>query len=116
MSQVRLLIDEDAHHRALAPALRARGIDVVTAREAGLLGADDDVVLHRAATEGRAIYTFNASDFGRLHSEYLQQGLSHAGVVVVPRQSYSVGEQLRRLFQLINTKSAEEMREHLEFL
>jgi len=33
VSQIRLLIDEDAQHRGLAPALRARAVDVITARE-----------------------------------------------------------------------------------
>ena len=113
---MRLLVDADAQHRGLAPALRARGVDVVTAREAGLTGAVDDAILAHAAQDGRAVYTFNAGDFCRLHNEYLQNGLDHAGIIVVPRQRYSVGEQLRRLFQLINAKSAEDMRDHLEFL
>jgi predicted nuclease of predicted toxin-antitoxin system len=116
MSQVRLLVDEDAQHRALAPALRARGVDVVTVGERGLTGADDDVVLAHAVQDGRAVYTFNTGDFCRLHDDYMQQGREHAGIICVPRQRYSVGEQIRRLFQLINTKSAEEMRNQLEFL
>jgi hypothetical protein len=62
------------------------------------------------------VYTFNAGDFSRLHSEYLRQGQDHSGIVIVPRQRYAVGEQLRRLFQLINTKTAEDMRNRLEFL
>jgi hypothetical protein len=111
-----LFVDEDAQHHGLAPSLRARGVDVVTAYEAGLIGADDDVLLAYASQEGRAAYTFNAGDFCRLHSQYLQQGLEHAGIIVVPRQRYAVGEQLRRLFQLINSKTAEEMRNHLEYL
>ena len=99
-----------------APALRARGVDVVTVNEAGLTGVDDDKVLARAATDGRRFYTFNTGHFCRLHGEYLRQGLEHAGIIVVPRQRYSVGEQLRRLFQLMTTKTAERMKNHLEFL
>jgi Domain of unknown function (DUF5615) len=116
VSQIRLLVDEDAQHRGLAPALRARGVEVATAYEAGLIGVDDDVFLARAANDRYTVYTFNAGDFCRLHSQYMRQGLEHAGIVVVPRQHYSVGEQLRRLFQLINTKTAEDMRNRLEFL
>ena len=116
MSPICLLVDEDAQHRGLAPALRARGVDVVTAHEAGLTGADDDAILAAAARDGRAVYTFNTGDYCRLHGQYLRQGLNHAGIVIVPRQRYSVGEQLRRLLQLINTKTADDMRNHLEFL
>jgi hypothetical protein len=116
VSQIRLLVDEDAQHRGLAPALRARGVDVTTAHELGLTGADDDSILARAVAEGRAIYTFNAGDYCRLHTQFVQQGREHAGIIIVPRQRYSVGEQLRRLFGLINTRSAEEMRNQLVFL
>lgn len=116
MSQIRLLVDEDAQHRNLAPVLRARGMDVVTVSEAALTGEEDEVVLAFAAREGRALYTFNVRDFCRLHSEYLQQNREHAGIIAVPYQRYSVGEQLRRLFQLMNTKSAGQMRCALEFL
>ncbi len=116
MSQLRLLVDEDAQHRGLARALRARGIDVVTVFEVGLTGSDDDIVLAFAAREDRAVYTFNTGDYCRRHGEYLQQGIDHAGIIVVPSQRYSVGEQLRRLLQLIASKSAEQIRNQLEFL
>lgn len=116
MSQIRLLVDEDAQHRGLAPVLRARGVDVVTAFEAGLTGADDDAVLAHAVQEGRAVDTFNAGDFCRLHSQSLHQGTDHAGIIVVPGQRDSLGEQLRRLLGLIASKSSEEIRNQLEFL
>jgi hypothetical protein len=116
VSQIRLLIDEDAQHRGLAPALRARGVDVITVHELGMLGADDNVILAQAAATGRTIYTFNASDFFRLHTQFMQQGRAHAGIIIVPRQRYSVGEQLRRLFALINGRSAESMINQVAFL
>jgi len=116
VSQLRLLVDEDAQHRGLAPALRARAVDVTTVHELGLIGADDDVILARAVLEGRALYTFNVADFCRLHAELLQSGRTHAGIIIVPRQRYNVGEQLRRLFQLINTRSAEDLKDQIVFL
>jgi predicted nuclease of predicted toxin-antitoxin system len=63
LSQIRLLVDEDAQHRGLAPALRARGVEVITAREAGLVGADDAAVLAHAASGGRAVYTSMRATF-----------------------------------------------------
>jgi hypothetical protein len=116
VSQLRLLIDEDAQHRGLAPALRARGIDVTTVGDLALLGADDELILTRAAAESRAIYTLNAGDFCRLHRQWLQRGRDHAGIIIVPRQRYSVGEQLRRLFAVINSRSAENMKNQIAFL
>ena len=80
------------------------------------MGAKDETVLEYAAREGRTVYTFNAGDFCRLHGHYVQQGIEHAGIIVVPRQRFSVGEQLRRLLRLIQANSAEAMRNQRMFL
>jgi predicted nuclease of predicted toxin-antitoxin system len=61
--------------RAVAQALRRRGIHVVTTVEAGLLGAADMEQLLRATAEGRVPVTHD-SDFLRLH----RQGQHHAGI------------------------------------
>jgi hypothetical protein len=116
VSQICLYLDEDSLHHGLITALRVRTVDLVTAIEAGLAGEDDEVHLTFATNAGRVLYSANASDFNRLHTEWLTQGREHAGMVVVHRQRYSVGEQLRRLLHLINTKSAEEMWNQLLFL
>ena len=60
-------------------ALRGRGHDVLTCREAGRanLGLDDDIVLADALKLGRIVLTQNRHDFKRLH----QQGLPHVGIV-----------------------------------
>lgn len=114
--QIRLYIDEDAMARALVQGLRARGIDVTTVVEEGMTGEDDPVQLEYAASQERVFYTFNVGDFCRLHAEYLSQGKNHPGIIVVYRQRYSVGEQLKRLLNLIKTRSAEEMKNALHFL
>jgi len=114
--QIRLYLDEDAMARAVVTGLRARGIDVTTVLDAGMSAADDDAQLEYAARQGRVLYTFNVGHFCRLHKTYLAQGKDHAGIIVVHRQRYSVGEQIRRLSNLINVKSAEEMRNGLQFL
>lgn len=41
MSEIRLLIDEDAMDHRLVGALRARGVDVTTAGELGTTGFSD---------------------------------------------------------------------------
>ena len=114
--QIRLYIDEDAMARAVVAGLRARGVDVATALEEGMSEKDDIAQLEHATQQGRAIYTFNVGHFCRLHTEYTAQSKSHAGIIVVYRQRYSVGEQIRRLSNLINKKSTEEMRDNLHFL
>jgi hypothetical protein len=51
-----------------------------------------------------------------LHTLFLEQGLSHSGMVLAPQQRYGIGELLRGVLRLINTKLAEEMIEQVEFL
>lgn len=114
--RIRLYIDEDAMARALVNGLRARGFEVLTVQEAGMKGRDDSAQLEYATQQGRAIYTFNGGHFCQLHTEYLRQGKTHAGMIVVPRQKYSIGEQLKKLASFISSVTAEEMENKLHFL
>lgn len=113
---IRLYLDEDSVRSALVRALRARRVDVLTALEAAMIERSDEEHLEYAAKEGRVLYSFNVKDFYRLHQEYLACGKSHAGIILARQQHYSVGEQTRRLLKLIATRSAEEMRNQVEFL
>lgn len=109
---IRLYLDEDTMDRALVSALRARGVDVLTAHESDMIERKDDEHLVFATTKGRVLYSFNVGDYCRLSSD----GRSHAGLVLAHQQRYSVGEQMRRLLRLMNTLSAEEMQNRIEFL
>jgi len=62
---IRLYLDEDVHKR-VASALRLRRFDVVSAHEVGRWGLSDEEQLTYAAGEGRAIFTFNTSDYQNL--------------------------------------------------
>ncbi len=101
---------------SLVRALRARGVDVLTALEAGKVGCSDEEQLAYATKEGRVLFSFNIRDYYRLHQAFLERGESHAGIILARQQRYSIGELTRRLLRLIATKSAEEMRNHVEFL
>jgi len=102
--------------RHLVRALRARGVDVQTAAEAGMIRQPDVAHLAHAARENRAVYTFNVGDFCRWHAEYVATARAHAGIVVSRQQHYSVGGQMRRPLRLIASRTADEMRNKLEFL
>ena len=66
---IRLYLDEDSMHRGLVRALRARGVDVITALDVGMIEREDTEHLGYAAEQGRVLCTFNAGDFYRLHSD-----------------------------------------------
>jgi hypothetical protein len=109
-------MDEDAMEQALVRGLRARGVDVLTAEDAGMMHRDDPDHLAYAAAEGRVLCTFNVGDFWALHSKYLTAGRTHAGIVLMPQQRYGVGEQLRRLLHLAVALSPDDMINGAEFL
>jgi hypothetical protein len=114
--KIRLYFDEDAMDDDLVAALRARGVDVETAYEAGMIEREDDEQLAHASAQGRVIYTFNTGHFCRLHAAFLSSGQHHAGIVVSHQQRFSIGSQMRRLLNLIAVVAAEEMCDRLEFL
>ncbi len=114
--KIHLYFDEDSMDRSLILALRARGVDVVTALEEGMIEREDREHLDFATLEGRVLYSFNVGDFMRLHSEYLYLGKHHAGIVLARQQHYSIGSIMRRLLELIAARSAEDMVDNVEFL
>lgn len=114
--QIRLYFDEDAMDSDLVRALRLRGVEILTAHDAGRINVPDDKHLIFALTNEMSLYSFNVSDYMTLHSSYLADGKEHAGIILAQQQRYSVGEQMRRLLRLVNMKSAEGMRNTVEFL
>jgi hypothetical protein len=116
MSDIRLYVDEDAEQKALVEGLQSRGIDVLSALVAQMIGRPDREQLEFAIARQRAVYTLNVGDFANLHREYMEAGKDHFGIVVIPKQRYAVGEKIRRLTELVQSKSAEELRNRIEFL
>jgi hypothetical protein len=111
-----LYMDEDSMDQALVRAVRARGLDVLTAREAGMVGRPDADQLAFATRLGRVICTFNVKDFWSLHGEMLSAGESHAGFILVAQQRYSVGDVMRRLLRVTAALSAADTVDRAEFL
>jgi hypothetical protein len=112
---IRLYVDEDSLRHALVRALRAQGVDVVTAIDAGMLGRDDADHLEYAISLDRVLFTRNVNDFPRLHKEYLADGRTHSGIVITT-QAQTVGDQLRGLLLLTGERSAEDMVDQLVYL
>jgi hypothetical protein len=77
-------------------------------------GWSDAQHLVYAAAEGRAIFTFNAPDYIALHTEYLDEGKSHAGIIV--SKQHSLRETIRRLLELLNHVTGDEMRDQFRWI
>ena len=116
MNQIQLYFDEDAMHSRLVTALRSRGVTIVTAFDAGLTEKPDEEQLAFATERECVLYTFNVSDFYRLHTEWVSAGREHAGMILAPQQRFSVGEQLRRILHLRAAVTIATMRNQVEFL
>ena len=115
--RMRLYLDEDAMDDDLLAALRSQHIDVTTVNTEGRQGFSDEEQLLYATEQHRVIYSFNRKDFMVLHTQYVNQGRSHAGIILAPpRDRYSVGEQLRRLQIIIDTFTLEEIQNQALFL
>jgi hypothetical protein len=113
---IKLYMDEDAMDQDLVRALRARGVDVTTALDGEMIGCADMDHLDYATTQNRVLCTFNVGDFCRLHTAYVNQGKSHAGIVLMRQQHYAIGEQMRRLLRLVASRSSDDTRNQVEFL
>ena len=114
--RIRLYLEEDSMSQALVRGLRARGVDVTTALQEGMIERRDEAHLEYATQAGRVLYSFNVADFYYLHGKCLSEGKEHAGLILTRQQRVSVGEQLRRLLRLIAKVPAEEMKNRVEFL
>src|SRR5215210_5818025 len=108
--KLRLYLDEDAMDDDLVQALRSHDIDVTTVGTERRKGLPDEEHLRYAAEQGRVLYSFNRRDYMALHIRFLQEGRSHAGIILAPeRTRYSVGEQMRRLVLIVEARSSQEM-------
>jgi hypothetical protein len=116
MSKLLLYIDEDAIDEDFLQALHSRNVDVLTVAEVGMLHRSDEEQLAWATENNRAIFSFNARDFYQIHTSLMERGLSHSGIILAPQQRYGIGDLMRGVLRLINTKSSEEMQGQLEFL
>lgn len=107
--RVRFYTDEHVPN-SVVKGLRLRGIDVLTTKEAGMLGKIDEEHVAFAKQEKRVIFTQD-EDFLRLHSE----GVDHSGIVYA-HQRTPVGDIVRGLMLIHQVLKADEMENHLEFL
>ena len=76
---------------AIAELLRQKGIDAISALEAGKVQLDDRDQFAYARREGRAIVTANVVDFIAIAHEAVATNTEHPGIVLIP-SSFRGGE------------------------
>jgi len=113
MPPPRLHLNEQISPR-LAGQLRKYGFDVTSTLELGMVEADDDEQLAYAASQQRAIVTFNHKDFATLHAQYVAEGRDHWGIVLSTEETTEVLR--RRLLRLLNTLTVEQLKNQICWL
>jgi predicted nuclease of predicted toxin-antitoxin system len=98
----------------LAEQLRAYGFDVTSTLELDMVEANDDEQLAYAASNQRAIVTFNHKDFALRHALYLAEGKEHWGIILSTEETIDVLR--RRLLRLLNTLATEELKNQMCWL
>ena len=119
MAALKLFLDEDVTPK-VAEALRREGFDVVHALEVGRAGEKftDESQLEYAASQGRALFSYNRVEFEQLAAQWFQEGKEHWGIVLSPRQ-YSLKrlkELLEKLRRFLKETEAEELKNQLRYL
>ena len=101
----------DEHvHSAVTAGLRIRGVDVLTAQEAHMVGASDEEHLALAHSEGRVLFTQDA-DFLRLNAA----GIRNSGIVYAPQHT-EIGRIVRGLMLLYQALEPLDMADCVEFI
>jgi hypothetical protein len=109
----KLLLDEHIW-TYLATLLRKQGFDVTHATEVGLAETPDDRIMDYAASKRMAIVTFNIKHYVPLTIQYFDDGKDHYGVVV--SKELSRGELQRRVTNLLESVTAEELLNSVRYL
>lgn len=99
---MRLLLDEHLSP-SVAGELRRLGYDVIAVAERDdLRGRSDDEIFARAATDGRAIVTFDVGDYLALVRRSVQLRRRHGGLVLLAQgRSWSSGRASGRLVAVL---------------
>lgn len=85
--------------KAVAEQLRLRGVDVLRCEEVDMADADDTEHLEYATAHERTLISHDA-DFRDLHSLWLAEGMSHAGIIIFNRRFQgNIGKLVRELFE-----------------
>jgi predicted nuclease of predicted toxin-antitoxin system len=95
---------------AIVEGLKRRGVDAFSAKELGKLGLTDDEQLQVAIDNQAVIFTSDA--------DFLRMALNkpHFGIIYVHQQKLTVGECIKRLKLIAETKSIQQLKNQIVFL
>jgi hypothetical protein len=95
--------------------VRQCGIDVVTAEEDGITRLDDDLLLDRATSLGRVLFSQD-KDLLAIAHQWQQAGHEFAGFAYAHQLRISIGQAVRDLDLLAKALEPDDMRNRVEYL
>lgn len=110
---IKLYLDENVPE-AVSAALRLRGYDALTAKDAGRKGLSDVEQLKYASSQNRVIFTFNVADFYKIHLEFMRSGVDHAGIIL--SKQLPIGTIVKALLKLLSDIRHEKVRNSIIWL
>ena len=105
-------LDEDVDV-LVGELLQAKGVDALTARDAGMLQESDDSQLEFAARNRRAIVTHDYVDYLNLHRRYLDMGIPHSGIILANKFPASPYRTANEVAEMLNNFAADELENQL---
>ena len=105
------------HHvpRAIAVALRARGVDVLAAYEDNASRMDDPALLDRAGALGRVLFTRDRDFLVEAHRRQ-STGNDFVGIVYAHQEHVSIGQCIQDLELIAQACSPDDLRNRVEYL
>ena len=114
MSSWRFYFD---HHvpESIAVGLRRFGVDVLATHQVGNEELSDEDQLAYAIEHGLVLFTHD-EDLLSIAAQWATEGREHLGLVYCHQLRYSIGERIRRLKALTETREPEHLRNLVHFL
>jgi predicted nuclease of predicted toxin-antitoxin system len=109
---IQLYMDEHVP-APITEGLRLRGVDVLTVQEDGFEAKDDDVIVERASSLNRVVFTMD-DDFFREASKLLREGRHFAGVIYAHQLSVTIGQCVRDLELIGHAGQPEDFADRIE--
>ena len=105
------------HHvpSAVTAGLRMRGVDVLTAEDDAAAMLEDDLLLDRASSLGRVLFSQDA-DLLAIAQHRLQTARDFGGVVYAHQLAISIGQAVRDLELVAKVLDLDDMRNRVEYL
>lgn len=109
-ADIRFYLDENVQV-AIAEQMERRGVRVYTVRGLELRGDSDINHLKRATEMGCVLCTYD-DDYLKLAAS----GIEHAGIIYGRQAKHTIGDWIRGLELICKVYTAEDMKNHVEYL